>query len=76
MLHETMSARAARHGATETNAVLPTIQSRSRRLDALAVRLSVSQRTGLESVASCPAPQPSPHRAVHAHVFRGLSADY
>ena len=58
----------------KSNAVLSTVRSRSRRLDAMAVRLSHGQRAGEERVASCPAPQPSPHCAVHAHVLRGRSA--
>ena len=59
----------------KSNAALSTVQSCSRRLDVVAVRLSVKQRTGEDRVASCPAPQPSPHCAVHACVFRGRSAD-
>ena len=59
----------------EPNAVSPTVRSRNRRPDAVIVRLSLSHGAGEERVASCPTPQPSPHRAVHAHVFRWRSAD-
>ena len=57
------------------NALLLTAQSRSRRLDAVAVRLSLGHSAREERIASCPAQKPSPHRAVHACMLRGRSAD-
>ena len=52
----------------EPNAVLQTNRSRSCRYNALVVRPSLGRRAGDERVASWPAPQPSPHHAVHARV--------
>ena len=47
-----------------SSAIKPMVRSRSRRPVAVAVRLSLGQPIREESVASWPAPQPSPHRAV------------
>ena len=64
----------AGHAPRGSNAASPIGRSRSRQHDAVAVRPCLGRRAGDERVASWPAPQPSPHRAVHARVLRGRGA--
>ena len=65
----------AGHAPQEPNAASPPLRSRSRHHDAVAVRPSRGHGAGGERIASWPAPQPSPHRAVHARVLPGRSSD-